>query len=512
MVDIVRGRATSRARLFRCLRRSAAVLCVCLVSVLMLVAVKWPFTLKATTASLERVSASAVEVTRFRKLLFPYPGYVAQDVKFKRTLGPDDKPLATIGKITCRGSWLALLSFTHRIDRINLEGVHVDIPAPIPQPIRKYTEQKIQTTVSELIANGTLLEIAPRHGGNQWLRFEFPRLILKDVARRKSIHFQTEVHLRNPPSSLKACGVVGPFGSGEIGETNLSGDFLLADADLSTYKVIMGILSAQGRFEGTLDHVRVVGRAQIPNFEVTSSRHSVGLAVEYQTIVNGVNGDVAVQSAQAHFMGTTLFVRGAIAGEQGKTVSLVFNSDRARMQDLLRLFVTADRVPLEGPINLSANVVLPPRHHPFVQRVQLDGDFRISDGEFTNPNTQRKVDELSIRARGKTGKRVGLQHVAEELCGVVKLRDGIANLSSALFTVPGVFAKGGGTYDLNTKEIDLRGKLAMSATLSQAAGGVKAVLLIPLDPLFRKHGAGAVVPVKITGTYEHPRFNLSFTP
>jgi hypothetical protein len=55
----------------------------------------------------------------------------------------------------------------------------------------------------------------------------------------------------------------------------------------------------------------------------------------------------------------------------------------------------------------------------------------------------------------------------------------------ALFTVAGAFAKGSGTYDLNTKKIDFRGKLAMSATLSQAAGGVKAVL-IPLDPLFQK--------------------------
>jgi hypothetical protein len=95
------------------------------------------------------------------------------------------------------------------------------------------------------------------------------------------------------------------------------------------------------------------------------------------------------------------------------------------------------------------------------------------------------------------------------LKGNVKLRDGIATLSAALFAVPGDIARGTGTYDVTTQVIDLRGDLAMHASLSKAAGGFKSVLLIPLDPLFKKNGAGSVLPVRISGTYSHPMFKAS---
>jgi hypothetical protein len=32
---------------------------------------------------------------------------------------------------------------------------------------------------------------------------------------------------------------------------------------------------------------------------------------------------------------------------------------------------------------------------------------------------------------------------------------------------------------------------------------------LPLDPLYKKGSAGAVIAVQMTGTYEHPRFHVS---
>src|SRR5205085_1622379 len=98
----------------------------------------------------------------------------------------------------------------------------------------------------------------------------------------------------------------------------------------------------------------------------------------------------------------------------------------------------------------------------------------------------------------------GPERVAEDLKSDIRLRDGIATLSSALFAVPGAVARGSGTYDVTTEAIDLRGKLAMKASLSKAASGVKSILLIPLDPFFKKDGAGAILGVRISGTYSHP--------
>jgi hypothetical protein len=66
-----------------------------------------------------------------------------------------------------------------------------------------------------------------------------------------------------------------------------------------------------------------------------------------------------------------------------------------------------------------------------------------------------------------------------------------------------------GTYNLLNEAVDLSGTLAMQASLSKAAGGFKSILLLPLDPLYKKGSAGAVVSVGMTGTYDHPHFHIS---
>jgi hypothetical protein len=50
----------------------------------------------------------------------------------------------------------------------------------------------------------------------------------------------------------------------------------------------------------------------------------------------------------------------------------------------------------------------------------------------------------------------------------------------------------------------------MEATISEAAGsgGIKGFLLKAIDPIFRKKGAGALVPIKVRGTRDKPEFGL----
>jgi hypothetical protein len=40
---------------------------------------------------------------------------------------------------------------------------------------------------------------------------------------------------------------------------------------------------------------------------------------------------------------------------------------------------------------------------------------------------------------------------------------------------------------------------------------MKALILKVLDPFFKKKHAGYMMPVKITGTYEHPSFGLDLS-
>ena len=501
----------SRLSLLQHAKIAARILAIVVFGALGVLAVKWPFTRTATIQSLERVSLTDVRIEEFHKTFFPRPGYVASNVTFVRDSSGRTPPLAKIRKATCHTSWFMLISFTHRINRMELEGLQVFIPRRIPAPVRKHPDATIATTVTELIANGTVLEIAARHEGGQMTRFDFPQLAVENLEKKKAVTFRADVRNPNPPGDMQISGSVGPLALGKPAETPISGSFQLTHADLSSYKVIAGDLSAGGRFQGKLGRAQIAGHADVPNFEVTSSRHSLGLSVDYRAVVDGVHGDVIIQSADASFLRTRLSALGSITGEQEKTVLLDFDARQAEVEDLLRLFVTADRPPLEGPIAFRAHVVLPPVHRPFIKKVQLDGEFTITGAKFTSSKTQEKLAELSARAqRDKRHNRAsGPQQITEELKGDVALRDAIATIPIALFDVPGAVARGSGTYNLLNEAIDLRGDLAMDASLSKAAGGVKSILLMPLDPFFRKNGAGTILRTHIGGTYPHPVIRVS---
>jgi hypothetical protein len=180
---------------------------------------------------------------------------------------------------------------------------------------------------------------------------------------------------------------------------------------------------------------------------------------------------------------------------------------------LLLLFTQGDKPLLNGPITLRAHAVLPAGEEKFLPRLRIDGEFGIGDATFTRRRTQSKVNELSARARGKD---VGEddpapERVVSDLKGRVIMRNGIATLSDISFVVPGATANGGGTYNLLDKRVNLRGKLSMKATASEASSGIKSILLKPFDSLFKRKDKGAVLPVSVTGYYPRPNFRISLT-
>lgn len=510
------GSTTPRADFSRLLRISGRIIAAVLVVSCALLATHWPFTRDATVYSLERVSSSQVQIGAFHEIFFPHPGYIAESMILTRNSTPGSPPLVRVRRLTCLASWFAVLSFTHRTKQMRLEAMEVYIPTQVPPPVRSHRKAKIETTVTELVADGAILEVAPRRPGGQTLRFDFSQLTVSNVAGDKSMSFCTVLHNPEPPGYIMSSGAFGPLLTRNVGQTPVSGSFAFTHADLSPYRVIAGTVSANSTFKGTLARTEVRGKTDIPNFEVTRSGHALDLAGEYQAIVDAVKGNVALQSADTHFLRTTVYSLGTLAsesGKQGKTLWLELNSREARVQDLLRLFVKADPPPLNGPVVFRAHVVLPPGKEPFLKRVRLEGDFGITDAQFTKPSTQGKVEELSERARGKKNdeEKEDPERTVSDLKGHVFLREGTATFANASFSVPGALARMQGTYNLITERIDLYGTLAMHARVSQATGGIKSILLKPLDPFFRKGHTGALIPVQITGTYSHPSFHVSLT-
>jgi len=99
--------------------------------------------------------------------------------------------------------------------------------------------------------------------------------------------------------------------------------------------------------------------------------------------------------------------------------------------------------------------------------------------------------------------------VVSDLEGRFALAGAVLSLADLRFQIPGASVHLAGTYGLRSEALEFDGTLRMKATISQAAGGgLKSVFLKLIDPLFRKPGAGAVLPIRVRGTREQPKFGL----
>jgi hypothetical protein len=92
-------------------------------------------------------------------------------------------------------------------------------------------------------------------------------------------------------------------------------------------------------------------------------------------------------------------------------------------------------------------------------------------------------------------------------------RIGVAQLSDVTFSVPGAQASAAGLYNVLTKDVDLRGNVALEASLSEAAGGgLKSFFMRPINFLYKTKQAGAVLPVTLKGKYPTATLKASLKP
>jgi hypothetical protein len=142
-----------------------------------------------------------------------------------------------------------------------------------------------------------------------------------------------------------------------------------------------------------------------------------------------------------------------------------------------------------------------------MDRLHLKGEFNIAGVRFDSREVQRRISDMSERARGLDPDEHS-QNVAANLRGQFTLERKTITLRDTTFAIPGAQVQVGGTYGLATEALQFDGTVRMRATVSQAAGGVKGTLLKVVDPIFRKDGAGAVLPIRIRGSRTEPKFGL----
>jgi len=466
----------------------------------------WPFSKNSVLQDLREASDSQVQVRAFHRIYFPFPGCVVEALVFNHD-PREPAPLLAIDKVTIRGSYLGLL--TKRVNRITAEGLHVIIPAFGSSKTFHTTPSNI--TIGEILINNGVVLFDFHDASKPPLRFDIHEASLQNVGWSGPLTYRLKVHIPQPPGEISTEGKFGVWNNNNPGDTPISGDYTFEHADLSVYHGIAGTLSSRGKFGGILSHIDISGKTDVPDFEVKSGGHPVRLTTDFTAYVDGVHGDTYLKQVDADFWKTHIVAQGSIAktkGGKGKTALIELRSEKARIEDLLELFVKAKRAPMSGSITLQAHVEIPPGQEEFLKKIKLRGNFGIAGGTFSKPSTQEGVNKLSAGARGE--KDVSDPETSlTDLNGRVSLEEGVSNFSDLSFGVPGANARMHGTYDLLNEKIDLRGQLQVQSKISNTETGTKAFLLKMMEPFFKKKKKGEIVPVRISGTYGHPTFGLS---
>ena len=313
-----------------------------------------------------------------------------------------------------------------------------------------------------------------------------------------------------PPGLIHSDGDFGPWNPDEPGDTPVAGKYTLRDANLGVFPGIAGTLASDGQYHGELDRIEVEGTTDVPDFALTTAGHRMHLQTRFSATVDGTNGNTDLHPVHAVLGKSTFDVSGSIeraALETHKEIVLHASAGKTGLEDFLRLAVNSPRPPMTGRIAFNTTVKIPPGSTPVVVRLQLDGTFRLDGVRFTSPDITAKIASLSHHAQGEP-EASGTDGITAEFAGRFGLRSGVMALPQLRFQVPGADVSLAGKYWLTSGDIDFTGTARLDATASQMVTGWKHVLLRPLDPLFRRDGAGTVLPIRITGTRGTPSFKL----
>ena len=454
---------------------------------------------------------SDVELKSLELSLFPRVLAKGEGLVLRHHGRTDVPPLVSIGKFSFEAALGDLISGPMRVQKLRLEGLRIHVPPKGARPGPRKGGRVPAFTIDEVIADGTVLLILPQKEGKDPLEFELYHLKLHSVGPGQPMDFKASLQNAKPPGLIETSGKFGPWQSDEPGQTPVTGDYTFRNADLSVFNGISGILSSDGKFNGILARIEAQGTTDTPDFTLKVSGNPVRLKTEFHSIIDGSDGDTYLQPVNAHFLNSWMVARGGVIGKRGvkgKTISLDVDIGPARIQDMIRLVMKSNSPFMTGLVTSKAKLLIPPGDADVVDKMTLAGQFRVKNGKFLNVSVQQKVVTLSRRARGDNGDGAGEEEIVSDLQGHFKLGNGMMEFSSLTFGVPGAVIQLSGSYGLRTEELDFHGTARMDAKLSEMTTGFKSLLLKVADPFFKKDGAGAVLPIKITGTRNEPSFGL----
>jgi hypothetical protein len=423
-----------------------------------------------------------------------------------------------------------LLRLRLNIARMEVQGVEIHIPPhTVHGGFHKDISRKpqggedIHLSFDRIECRDVKLIIETSKPGKDPLEFDIRTLELRDAGVGKAAAYTADLIIPRPRGEVNAQGDVGPWQGDDPRSTPLDGHYTFQNADLSTTKGISGTLSSAGDFNGQLGHVNVTGTTDTPDFALDVSNHSVPLTTRFVAFVDGTTGDTTLTNVQAKLLHSEFTTAGAIVrvhpvnGDgEGHDISLTVDMPNGRMEDVLELGMKTEPPVMRGALAMQAKIHIPPGPVRVAQKMQITGELRIHNVEFTNAKLQDRVDALSMRAQGRPQevKSAGSDHrpeVASQMAVSFSIANAMMTASSLVYQMPGAKVLMSGAYSLDGSIFEFKGHVRTDATASQMMTGWKSTVMKPFDGLLKKHGAGVELPIAVSGVKSDVKFGLAFS-
>jgi hypothetical protein len=425
------------------------------------------------------------------------------------------QPLIALGHFSFHAEWAGLFAEPMHVGTVHVSGMAIHIP---PKEMRAQAPKgqrhigKIKIVVDEIVCDDSKLVIGTSKPDKDPKDFELSHVVMRNVGPNAPWDYDATLVNAIPKGNIQAKGTFGPWNNDSPGDSTVTGHYTFDHADLNTIKGIGGILSSVGEFTGQLDNIVVDGTTETPEFSLDTANHAMPLHTKFHAIVDGTNGDTYLQPVEARLGESAFTSSGAIINVKGRghIIDLDVNVPNGRIQDFLELAIKTSPVVMTGRLTMKTKLHIPPGDESVSKKIGLMGGFSLRQIHFTNPEVEDKVDMLSLRAQGDPkDAKPGAEDVHSQMVGQFVLGNGKLSFSKLDYALPGATVTLTGEYSLDGDRFEFEGKMRTDAKVSQmVASKWKSILLKPVDPFFKKNGAGAEIPVKVSGTKSAPKFGL----
>jgi len=468
--------------------------------------------------------ASRVDVDAAMVKILPRPAINGDRLRIQlRDADPKAPPLVTVASFEASAPYSGLVGPRIRLGNVSLVGTDIRIPPgglrPAVESLDTATskeprrEDRSSIVIDEIVSRDARLEIATRKANKLPRVFEIHDLIMQGFGLPEGARFQAGVTNAIPRGRVETTGVFGPWLTEEPTLTPIRGEYSFRNANLDDIKGIGGILSSIGQYRGTLERIEVDGQTETPDFSIDIANQPVPLFTRFKAIVDGTNGDTWLDRVDATLGKSSIVASGAIVRDRdvkGRHVALDIQIREARIEDILRLAVKAAKAPMTGRMELTTTFLLPAGEQDVIERLNLNGRFRLAQARFSNIDVQRRIEALSLRARGNEDAQPNGDgsSVVSNMRGRFVMRGAKIDFKELTFSIPGAEVQLAGLYDMRNETLDFTGELLVQASLADMTSGFKSFLARLAQPFFRREGGGSRFPIRISGPRTKPEFGL----